>query len=457
MNKKKLAALLFSLAVLLNLFIVIFPRAIADRASNLVIEVTADQMANYQVFYSTDMNFTEEQSSKNVYITPNSNQTMKFEIPYNTNHLRIDLGDSSSNIIINNIFIEYKKKIFSVDFNKLMNSESLNMINSINVLNNELHIKTDGSDPYIIANIEDMGIINTIIEYETKIFNIKKIAICLLLDLIFVIIFKYSERVLSIPIDIFKNRKLIVYLAKNDFKTKYAGSYFGIFWAFVQPVITILLYWFVFQVGFRSSTMDKTPFVLWLIAGLMPWFFYSDALSSATNCLLEYNYLVKKVVFNISVLPMVKIGAAFFVHIFFVGFTLLIFLLYGYTPSLYNIQIIYYTICSFALLLSLSYITSSIVLFFRDLGQIINIYLQIAMWMTPIMWNYSRIPRKYLWIFQLNPMYYIVEGYRDSLINKVWFFNKLDYTFYFWIIVGITFVLSNMIFKRLKPHFADVI
>ena len=111
-----------------------------------------------------------------------------------------------------------------------------------------------------------------------------------------------------------KNRKLIFSLAKNDFKTRFAGSYLGIFWAFVQPVVTILVYWFVFQVGFRSGTVAEFPFVLWLTAGLVPWFYFSEALMGATSSLLEYSYLVKKVVFNIDILPVIKVLSALFVN-----------------------------------------------------------------------------------------------------------------------------------------------
>ena len=115
------------------------------------------------------------------------------------------------------------------------------------------------------------------------------------------------KTIFSLPADLYRNRRLVMKLAKNDFKTRYAGSYFGTIWAFVQPVVTILVYWFVFSVGFRSNTDELgIPFVLYLVAGIVPWFFFSDALSGGTNALIEYNYLVKKVVFNISVLPVVK-------------------------------------------------------------------------------------------------------------------------------------------------------
>ena len=106
-----------------------------------------------------------------------------------------------------------------------------------------------------------------------------------------------------LPGELYRNRRLVLSLAKNDFKTKYAGSYFGTVWAFIQPVVTICVYWFVFGLALRGGADRGVPFVLWLVAGLVPWFFFQDGLIGGTNSLLEYNYLVKKVVFNIRILP----------------------------------------------------------------------------------------------------------------------------------------------------------
>ncbi len=195
------------------------------------------------------------------------------------------------------------------------------------------------------------------------------------------------KTIFSLPADVYKNRRLVMKLAKNDFKTRYAGSYFGTFWAFVQPIVTIMVYWFVFSVGFRQNTDGiGIPFVLYLVAGIVPWFFFQDALVGGTNALLEYNYLVKKVVFNISVLPVVKIISALFVHGFFVVFTIILYAFYGRFPDWYYLQILYYSICVFILSLSLVYISCAVVVFFRDLTQIINIGLQVGVWLTPIMW-----------------------------------------------------------------------
>lgn len=83
--------------------------------------------------------------------------------------------------------------------------------------------------------------------------------------------------------------------------------------------------------------------------------------------------------------------------------------------------------------------------------------MQVGMWMTPIMWSYTMIPEKYQWILKINPMYYIVEGYRDSLINKVWFIDRFNQTLYFWILTIGLFGIGAVIFKKLKVHFADVL
>lgn len=297
---------------------------------------------------------------------------------------------------------------------------------------------------------------------------IKKIISCFILIAIYAVFVKGFDKIVVLPVELWQNRHLIWKLAKNDFKTRYAGSYLGIIWAFVQPVITVLLYWFVFTVAIpsRATTLNgdlQIPYVLWLIAGMVPWFYFSEAISSGTNALLEYNYLVKKVVFKISILPIIKIISALFVHVFFVLFMLVLYSCYGMYPDLYTLQIIYYSACMFIFVLGLSYITCSIVIFFRDLGQIISIALQVGIWATPILWNLNSMLEShpdYKWMqifFKLNPMNYIVEGYRNALIDKIWFWETFYSTAYFWILTMVVFAVGALVFKRLKVHFADVL
>lgn len=187
--------------------------------------------------------------------------------------------------------------------------------------------------------------------------------------------------------------------------------------------------------------------------------FFQDALSSGTNALIEYSYLVKKVVFKISILPLVKTVSALFVHIFFVCFAMFISSLYGYFPTLYNLQLIYYLVCLWIFTLGLVYATSAIVVFFRDLNQIIGVLLQIGVWMTPIMWDINMLSDHpvLMKLFKFNPIYYIVTGYRDSMLGQVGVWAHWKWGIYFWVITIGFFILGSIVFKKLKIHFADVL
>ncbi len=256
-----------------------------------------------------------------------------------------------------------------------------------------------------------------------------------------------------------KDRELIWRLAKNDFKSKYAGSYLGITWAFVQPVVTVLVYWFVFTVGGRTDMTGETtyPFVLWLICGIVPWFFFSDAWGQGTSAFLSYDYLVKKVVFKISILPVIKVLSSFFIHVFLCAVAMLLLIFNGHYPSVYWLQLPYFSLCAFVLVLGMSFISASVVVFFRDLGQIIGVLLQVGVWITPIMWHLDALGPKWQIVFRLNPVYYLVEGFRMALLDRIWFWEHMYYTLYFWAFTAIMFFFGTAVFKRLKVHFADVL
>ncbi len=291
---------------------------------------------------------------------------------------------------------------------------------------------------------------------------IKKTLSCLII-LVSCILFGFLyERIVSLPVELYQNRHLIWKLAKNDFKKRYAGSYLGAVWAMVQPVITVVMYWLVFDVIMNSAGAalrggGDVPFVLFLTSGLVPWFFFNEAWTNGTQALLEYNYLVKKVVFKISILPIIKVIGATFIHIFFVGILVLIAAIYGYPPTVYTLQIFYYSFCTLVLVLALSYTTCALVVFMRDISQIISIALQIGMWATPIMWDFGALSMKWAVVLKLNPMVYIVNGYRSAMYEHTWFFQDFYSTMYFWIITVVLFGIGAMIFKKLKVHFADVL
>lgn len=282
---------------------------------------------------------------------------------------------------------------------------------------------------------------------------------------------------ISLLKDIVSKRKLIWDLSKADFRKRFVGSYFGIVWMFIQPIVTVLVYFFVFGVGFKTGdAIPGVPFIVWLVPGIIPWFFFSEALNAGTNCLQEYHYLVKKVVFRVEILPIIKLISCLIVHLIFVLIMFGLYFCYSgriniiqgdvvnrvSVPMISWLQVFYYTFAAFMLSLALSYFTSAINVFFKDMAQIVGICLQFGMWLTPIMWYEGMFADKSFYpilqvILKFNPMYYIVAGYRDSMITGDAFWQRPTMTLYFWGVTLVLFLVGLKVFKKLRPHFSDVL
>lgn len=257
--------------------------------------------------------------------------------------------------------------------------------------------------------------------------------------------------------DIAQARQIIWMMAVQDIRTRYLGSYLGVLWAFIQPTVTILIFWFVFEVGFKAAPVNNIPFVLWLVAGMIPWFLVSEGLSGATGAILDNRYLVNKVVFRVSLLPVIRILSALSIHLFFLVFTTAMFACYNYRPDWHLLQLGYYLTAALLLVLGLAWITSALVIFYRDVGQVIAMLLQFGFWLTPIFWPISTIPPHYQKIVKLNPFYYIIEGYRASFLGQGWFWEDTGQMVYYWFITAVIVFAGVLMFRRLRPHFADVL
>ena len=223
--------------------------------------------------------------------------------------------------------------------------------------------------------------------------------------------------VVSLLEEIIRKRRMIWDLSKADFRKRFVGSYFGIVWMFVQPMVTVLIYFLIFQVGMKSvPPIPGAPYVLWLVPGIVPWFFFSETLNCITSCLQEYHYLVKKVVFQVEILPIIKLLSCLLVHGFFILIMLLMFGIYRWNVFFTWVQLLYYSLAASLLALGIGYFTSAVNVFFKDMAQIVSICLQFGMWLTPIMYHESMFADKAPWavtLLKLNPFYYISAGYRD--------------------------------------------
>jgi len=257
--------------------------------------------------------------------------------------------------------------------------------------------------------------------------------------------------------DIIHDRKVLWGLAKNDLRAKFAASFLGGIWAYVQPLITLLVFWFVFEVGFRNPPVSDVPFIVWLTPAYLSWTFFSETLMAGTNCLMEYSYLVKKVNFRVSMIPLVKILSAAFIHLAFIGFIFVLLLACDVPWSIYNLQVFYYFLCTCFFLVGLCWLLSAMAPFAKDVVNVVGVITQIGFWATPIFWTPENMSPMVQMVLKLNPMFYICRGYRDCFIDHVWFWQRGYTNLFFWTVSCVCFVLGAYLFKKLRPQFADVL
>jgi ABC-type polysaccharide/polyol phosphate export permease len=256
---------------------------------------------------------------------------------------------------------------------------------------------------------------------------------------------------------LFASRFVVFEMAKRDFRNMYIGSSLGVIWTFVQPMAMALILWAVFVHGFRSQSIGEIPFAIYLLTGLIPWNFFSETLVKSTNVVSEYSFIVKKIQFRTSILPIVKIMSGLFVHCIFIVILLVFLFSYKIPFSIFWLQSLYYLFAMCVLLIGYSWLFSSLNVFLKDVSQIISIAVQVGFWVTPVFWHLEMFPQEFYPYLRLNPMFYIIEGYRDSFLYGIAFWDKPVYTFYFWMGTFITLAAGLYTFKRLRSHFADVL
>ena len=258
-------------------------------------------------------------------------------------------------------------------------------------------------------------------------------------------------------VDLLHDRKMLWRLAKNDLRGRFAASFLGGMWAFVQPLITLLVLWFVFQVGFRNPPVNDVPFIIWLAPAYLSWNFFSETLMAGTNSLIEYSYLVKKINFRVSLIPLVKILSAAIIHAAFIGIIGILMLICGVPFSIYNIQVVYYFFCTCFFLVGLCWLFSAIAPFIKDIVNVVNVLVQIGFWATPIFWSPENMDGWVQTVLKVNPMFYICRGYRDCFIDHVWFWERNAMGGVFWGASIACFVIGAFVFKKMRPQFADVL
>ena len=261
--------------------------------------------------------------------------------------------------------------------------------------------------------------------------------------------------------------KQLIELAKADLVKTYRGASLGWLWAIVKPSITIFVYFFAFSVGIRSASKPVTggdgqeyEFFLWLIGGIIPWFYVSEMMTQGTDCIKKYSYLVTKMRFPVSTIPTFVSISKMLVNMCLTAVIIVIYCFYGHFPDVYYLQLIYYMLCQFLFFTAFSLFNSTLSVISKDYGNLIKSLTTAVFWLSGIMWNVSNVNNPVVRkILRLNPVTYICSGYRDCYIYHKWFWDSSNYqsTIAFFGVLLFMWCLSLYMYNKTRKDLPDVL
>lgn len=249
---------------------------------------------------------------------------------------------------------------------------------------------------------------------------------------------------------------LILRMATYDVKSTYSMHYLGVIWQILNPAVQIAAYWFVFGIGIRGGEpVGDVPFFVWLVVGLIPWFFISASVTQGSDSVYKKINLVSKMKFPVSVLPTITIVKNSYNFFALLGILFLIVYANGINPGWYLLQLPYYLFATFAFLFAATILCSTISVIVRDFQTAVNSFMRMFFFLTPVLWDASSLDSHLLAALKLNPFYYLVDGFRNTLIRDTWFFEDLALTFYFWSFTLLILFVGVFMHLKFRNKFVD--
>lgn len=249
---------------------------------------------------------------------------------------------------------------------------------------------------------------------------------------------------------LYEYRELLKTSISKDVRGKYKNSVLGILWSFLNPLLQIAVYAIVFPLIMKSNLPNYTVF---LCCGLIPWNFFSAAISRTSFTMVENGNIIKKVYFPREILP-ISVVTSEAINFIISTIIILAFVL-GYGMGLNKFLIFYplVLLVQYILLIGISFIVSSVTVYFRDLQHFIGIALQLLFYATPIVYAPNTIPENFQWILKFNPMTYVINGYRD-----IFYYKQMPDLSSMVMVLGIGLIVclaGYFIFNKLQRRFAE--
>jgi len=266
----------------------------------------------------------------------------------------------------------------------------------------------------------------------------------------------FDSRKKGIGIDfkeLFDYRDLFVILAYRDLRVRYAQTFLGLFWAFLQPAATLLIFILIFGKAVKVDT-GEIPYPLFALTGMSAWAYFSFVLSQSGQSIIGAQEMVKKIYFPRLVIPLSKSMVAFVDFFIAMVFVIVLMLVYRYPVSGNLIWFPVFFLVNVVAALAVGIWLSALTIRYRDFIHVIPFLVQFGLYATPVGYPASLIPEKYQFIYHLNPMAGVVEGFRFSLLGEG---NINMFSYLSFLIIGLLFVSGILYFKKVERVMADIV
>ena len=256
--------------------------------------------------------------------------------------------------------------------------------------------------------------------------------------------------------DLWRYRELFYILSWRDITVRYKQTVIGVLWAIVRPLLTMIIFTVIFGRLAKLPSDGNTPYAIMVFAGMLPWQFFSSAVSEASNSLISNTQLITKVYFPRIIIPISSVVTSFID--FLVSFVILVFLMgyFRFVPSWHIVFLPLFLLIAFFTASGIGLYLTALNVKYRDVRYIVPFIVQFGLYVCPVGFSSSIVPAKYRLLYSLNPMVGVIDGFRWSILGGKSVINVPD--FLMSIVVTVFFlVLGFRQFRKMEKKFADII
>lgn len=253
--------------------------------------------------------------------------------------------------------------------------------------------------------------------------------------------------------DIYEYRELLKTNVKKDIRGKYKGSFLGILWSFINPLLQVVVYWIVFPYLMRGS--GGSDYLIYLVTGLIPWTFFLTTVSTGTTTIKANAGIIKKVYFPREILLISQVFSGLINFFISCAIILVFCIAFGFGVSIHLIMLPVVALIQSILILGIIFILSAVNVYVQDMEYIITFLLNMAFYGTPVLYELSLFGDAgiLLTLIRLNPMTMILDAYRDIFMYHVW--PDMTSMLIVFVLGIVVLIIGYWVFKKLEKGFAE--